>query len=149
VEQYLRLYTSVRQDDWEQWLPLATFMHNRWPNTTTKQSPHEVLLGYQPSATQGLSKITNNEAAENQQQLIKEHRTAAVQALNQVAQAKPPAQNKVGDQVWLEAKHLTLPYSSAKLMPKCHGPFQIVKEISPVALPTGITQGLDHSQCVS
>src|SRR5580692_7732316 len=133
VEQYLRLYTSARQDDWEQWLPLATFVHNRWPNATTKQSPHEVLLGYQPSATQGLSKPTNNEAAENRQQLIKEHRTAAVQALNQVASAKPPTQHKVGDQVWLEAKHLTLPYASAKLAPKRHGPFQIVKEISPVA----------------
>src|SRR5580692_5514702 len=108
-------------------------MHNRWPNMTTKQSPHEVLLGYQLSATQGLSKITNNEAVENWQQLIKEHRVAAVQALNQVAQAKPPAQNKVGDQVWLEAKHLTLPYSLAKLVPKHHGPFQIVKEISPIA----------------
>src|SRR5580692_4691952 len=133
VEQYLRLYTSARQDDWEQWLPLATFVHNRWPNATTKQSPHEVLLGYQPSATQGLSKLTNNEAAENRQRLIKEHQTAAVQALNQVAGTKPSNQYKVGDQVWLEAKHLTLPYASAKLAPKRHGPFQIVKEISPVA----------------
>src|SRR5580692_3801331 len=133
VEQYLRLYTSARQDDWEQWLPLATFVHNRWPNATTKQSPHEVLLGYQPSATQGLSKLTNNEAAESRQQLIKEHRTMAVQALNQVASVKPPTQHKVGDQVWLEAKHLTLPYTSAKLTPKRQGPFRIVKEVSPVA----------------
>src|SRR5580692_6159390 len=133
VEQYLHLYTSARQDDWEQWLPLATFVHNQWPNATTKQSPHEVLLGYQPNTTQGLSKPTNNEAAESRQQLIKEHRAMAVQALNQVAHTKPPTQYKVGDQVWLEAKHLTLPYASAKLVPKHHGPFQIVKEISPVA----------------
>src|SRR5580692_3635698 len=108
-------------------------MHNRWPNATTKQSPHEVLLGYQPSATQGFPMLTNNEAAENRQQLIKEHRTAAVQALNQVAHTKPPTQYQTRDQVWLEAKHLTLPYASAKLAPKRHGPFQIVKEISPVA----------------
>ena len=39
----------------------------------------------------------------------------------------------MGEWVWLEAKHLTLPYASAKLAPKCHGPFQITKEISPVA----------------
>src|SRR5580692_8160374 len=96
VEQYLRLYTSARQDDWEQWLPLATFVHNRWPNATTKQSPHEVLLGYQPHASQGLPKTTNNEAAEKQQQRIKEHRAAAVQALNQVAGVKPPTQYKAG-----------------------------------------------------
>src|SRR5580692_8105039 len=109
------------------------FVHNRWPNATMKQSPHKVLLGYQPSTTQGLSKITNNKAAESRQQLIKEHRAAAVQALNQVAKTKPPTQYKVGDQVWLEAKHLTLSYTSAKLVPKRHGPFQIVKDISPVA----------------
>ena len=36
VEQYLQLYTLVRQDDWDAWLPIATFVHNQWPNTTTK-----------------------------------------------------------------------------------------------------------------
>ena len=45
---------------------------------------------------------------------------------------KPPQYN-VGDLVWLKAKHLALPYASAKLAPKHHGPFQIVKEIALVA----------------
>ena len=36
VEQYLHIYMSVRQDDWDTWLPIATFMHNRWPNATTR-----------------------------------------------------------------------------------------------------------------
>ena len=39
----------------------------------------------------------------------------------------------MGDWVWLEAKHLALPYASAKLAPKCYGPFKITWEISPVA----------------
>ena len=39
----------------------------------------------------------------------------------------------MGDWVWLKAKYLALPYTSAKLAPKHHGPFQITKEISPVA----------------
>ena len=39
----------------------------------------------------------------------------------------------MGDWVWLKAKHLALPYASAKLAPKCHGPFKITQEISPVA----------------
>ena len=39
----------------------------------------------------------------------------------------------MGDWVWLKAKYLALPYALAKLAPKCHGPFQITKEISPVA----------------
>ena len=28
VKQYIHLYTSARQDDWEAWLPIATFVHN-------------------------------------------------------------------------------------------------------------------------
>ena len=28
VEQYIHLYTLARQDDWEAWLPIATFVHN-------------------------------------------------------------------------------------------------------------------------
>ena len=28
VEQYLHLYTLARQDDWEAWLPITTFIHN-------------------------------------------------------------------------------------------------------------------------
>ena len=61
VEQYICLYTSARQDDLEARLPIATFVHNRWPNATTKRSPHEILLGYHPSAAEEPMGITNNE----------------------------------------------------------------------------------------
>ena len=30
VEQYLRMYTTVWQDDWDEWLPIASFVHNQW-----------------------------------------------------------------------------------------------------------------------
>jgi hypothetical protein len=39
----------------------------------------------------------------------------------------------LGQRVWLNVKNLKLPYSSVKLAPKCHGPFQITQVISPVA----------------
>ena len=28
VEQYIHLYMSARQDDWDAWLPIVTFVHN-------------------------------------------------------------------------------------------------------------------------
>ena len=77
--------------------------------------------------------ITNNEMVEERHQLIKEHREAALHALNKAAQTMPMSQYKVGEWVWLEAKYLALPYTSVKLAPKRHRPFQIMKEISPVA----------------
>ena len=39
---------------------------------------------------------------------------------------------KVGDQVWLEGRHLHTNQPTAKLVPKRHGPFQIVQVMSPV-----------------
>ena len=133
VEQYLHLYTSARQDDWDTWLPIATFVHNCWPNATTKHSLHKILLGYHPSTAEEPTPITNSETVEAWHHLIKEHRTTALQALNDIAQMPPQNQHQVGDWVWLKAKHLTLPYASAKLAPKCHGPFKIMSEVSPVA----------------
>ena len=39
----------------------------------------------------------------------------------------------MGDQVWLEASHLKLPYHTPKLAPRRQGPFHISKVISAVA----------------
>ena len=127
------MYMMAQQDNWDEWLSLASFVHNQWPNATTKLSPHEVLLGYAPAAAEAITPEMNNAAAKDRQVILKEHRTAAVQALNKMAQLVPPAQYNVNKQVWLEAKHLTLPYQTAKLTPKHHSPFRIIKQVSPVA----------------
>ncbi len=39
---------------------------------------------------------------------------------------------KKGQEVWLEAKNLLLPYGSIKLAPRRHGPFQIKEVVFPV-----------------
>jgi hypothetical protein len=62
-----------------------------------------------------------------------ERRAQAIEAINRTARQTPPPQFEEGEQVWLEAKHLQLPYQTAKLAPKRHGPFQITKQILPVA----------------
>jgi hypothetical protein len=59
------MYTTARQDDWDEWLPIVSFIHNCWPNATTKLSPHEVLLGYTPAAAEAITPETNNAAAED------------------------------------------------------------------------------------
>ena len=133
VEQYLWMYTTVQQDDWDEWLPVVSFIHNQWPNATTKLSPHEVLLGYTPVAAEAITPETNNTAAEDRQATLRKHRAAAIHVLNKTVQSTPPAQYSINEQEWLEAKHLTLPYQMAKLALKCHGPFKIVEQISPVA----------------
>ena len=86
-----------------------------------------------PATAEAITPETNNAVAEDRQMILKEHQAAAVQALNKTAQSAPLAQYNINKQVWLKAKHLTLPYQTAKLTPKCHGPFRIIKQISPVA----------------
>ena len=127
------MYTTAWQDDCDECLPIASFIHNQWPNATTKLSPHKVLLGYAPATAEAIIPLTNNAVAEDRQTTLKEHRMAVVQALNKTAQSTPLAQYGVNKQVWLKAKHLTLPYQTAKLAPKHYGPFRIIKKISPVA----------------
>jgi hypothetical protein len=40
------------QDDWDQWLPIAQYTHNAWPNSTTKLTPFELIMGHIPKAHQ-------------------------------------------------------------------------------------------------
>jgi hypothetical protein len=72
--------------------------------------------------------------AEDRIEDVKRNQQIAISALNKKAGKVPaPSPYQVGDQVWLEATHLHLPYQSTKLAPKCHGPFLVTKEVLPVA----------------
>jgi chromodomain-containing protein len=96
--------------------------------------PNQILWGHKAMlAPDGNFPIQNQMAEDCVGDLKKKWKTAIL-ALNKKA-GKIPAllPYQVGDQVWLEATHLCLPYQSTKLAPKCHGPFLITKEISPVA----------------
>ena len=91
-------------------------------------------LPYPPTTTQLIDDRTKKAT---------EKRKQAKEALNEAARAIPPDSYQIGDKVWLEAKHLALPYQMPKLAPKRHGPFTIIKRVSPVAyqlqLPTAWT----------
>ena len=50
LEQFLRFYTNAKQNNWAQFLSLAEFTFNSWHNESTKKSPFEVLMGYNPRA---------------------------------------------------------------------------------------------------
>jgi hypothetical protein len=132
VEQYLRLFAADTQDDWDRWLTIATVVHNSWPNATTKVAPSQALLGYLPDLT-GTHIETPNETISQRQEQAEKWRTKAKEALNQSANQKPAEQYAVGDKVWLENKNLTLTHGTRKLHPRRHGPFDITKQISPVA----------------
>ena len=130
---FLRHLMSAQQDDWADWLPIATAVHNHFMNATTKVAPSKPLLGYLPRMDYLTSPPTLNKQVEQRTKMAKERREQAKTALNKLANMTPPDQFTVGDRVWLKAKNLKLPYQTPKLAPKRHGPFTITKCISPVA----------------
>jgi hypothetical protein len=67
---------------------------------------------------------------------MQRNRLMAIHALNKVAYKTdiPTNQWMEGQLVWLKGKNLPLPYGTAKLAPQRHGPFKIIKNISPVAV---------------
>src|SRR5216684_3356048 len=82
-----------------------------------------------------------SQTVQEQLGMMKERQLQAIAAINQSLKAQViPSSFTVGAQVWLEGTHLRLPYQATKLAPKRYGPFEVTKEISPVAyqlhLPT-------------
>ncbi len=135
VEQYLRLITSMDPKGWVDWIALATAVHNNQTNVTTRLSPNQILLGYNPILNVEESLRTMNDLVEMRSEAMNQNRRNAIWALNRSSNqsSPPPSQYKSGQQVWLDATHLKLPHQKAKLTPKRLGPFKIIQEISPVA----------------
>jgi hypothetical protein len=137
VEQYLRLTINSTQTDWSDWLGIATMVHNNHKNATINIAPSEALLGYAPR----LHPVdpppppppSLNQHVEDRKQTALKRRAQAIEAINRTAHRTPPPQLQTGQEVWLEAKNLQLPFQTPKLAPKWHGPFRITKQISPVA----------------
>ena len=68
------------------------------------------------------------------QELMK-RQAQAIDAINKHAKGNGTIkeQYSIGEQVWLEGKHLKFPHQKTKINPKRYGPFKIIKAISSVA----------------
>jgi hypothetical protein len=135
VEQYLCLITA-NQNKWSKWLPMATAIHNNSQNSTTGFAPNKLLISWElPLAIEQHSE-SKNQTAEEFLASIRCNRLMAIHTLYKVAYktGTPTSKWKMGQLVWLEGKNLPLLYRTAKLAPWHHGPFKIIKIVSPVAV---------------
>jgi hypothetical protein len=143
VETAIRFISDYHQTNWAPYLPIAQFAHNNWPSDTTRKSPFFLLMGYNPradwiSAPSPLPQVTLcleqlKQARDTAQQLM-------IKAQRSWVKHRDTPKYKEGDQVWLEGKNLRLSQPTAKFTPRRHGPFKVIKVLSPVsyqlALPT-------------
>jgi hypothetical protein len=139
VEQYLRLL-ATNQRDWSKWLTMATIVHNNARNSTTGFAPSTLLVGWEPTLAPPQKQPSSNLAASRSVEQLRRYCTMATQALNSAAAHHHPTTNlwTMEQQVWLDAKNLKLAYGTAKLAPRCHGPFRITRVLSPVAYEIGL-----------
>jgi hypothetical protein len=136
VETAIRFISDYHQTNWAPYLPIAQFAHNNWPSDTTRKSPFFLLMGYNPradwiSAPSPLPQVTLR------LEQLKQARDMAQQLMIKAQQSWvkhcDTPKYKEGDQVWLEGKNLRLSQPTAKFVPRRHGPFKVIKVLSPVS----------------
>jgi hypothetical protein len=137
LEQYLRFWCDERQDDWHKWLPMAEFAHNSWPSATTKQAPYEVIMGYLPQVEWKTkpSPVPNVSARLADLEKIRDNTLRQIVKVQKVMKIGHQGNKRFkpyneGDLVWVEGTNLKTIYPTAKLGPKRHGPFKVLKQLS-------------------
>ena len=133
VEDYLRQFVTGSQNNWSALLPIAEFTHNSWKHENTKHTPHELIIGINPTASLTIPEDSIPAAQERLKQL-QESRSDAQKALQKrIKPINPPRTYVAGDKIWLEARNLKIKLPSRKFSPRRYGPFEVIEQISPVA----------------
>jgi hypothetical protein len=136
LEQYLRFYVDAKQSNWAQLLSIAKFAHNSWRNESAGQLPFDLLMGYHPRAewttvTSPIPQVTLQ--LDQIREACDRVKTAMIKAQQGWERWKRTVCTfQTGDQVWLDGHNIKTFHPAAKLVPKCHGPFPIIRVLSPI-----------------
>jgi hypothetical protein len=142
LEDMLRAYVSIRQKDWENYLPLLEFAYNSRKHSATKFSPFELNYGVQPLAPYSIGISCPNPCAS---QLLKDMRdmldmakrnirSAVDRVMHYANQKRTPRTFEVGDLVYLLiSPRIGSAVKPPKLSPRYCGPWKIIKKIGKVA----------------
>jgi transposase InsO family protein len=143
MEQFLRVFVSERQDDWDELLPLSEFAYNNHIHSSTQQTPFMLdtgrhpRMGFEPHA--GLSHLESvNEFAERMSKGLEEAKAALTKAKDEYTQyynrrRSPAPEYKPGDMVWLDATDLPTSRPSQKLAHRRWGPYKVERKIGPAS----------------
>lgn len=142
LEQYLRVFTSYHQDDWDRLLPQASFHYNNSSHSATHLTPFFANFGYHPRWIQEIQSTTSSadvpDAVQVAVSLLDLHKFCAenITSANERyaaaynRQHDPGPSFEVGDQVLLSMENIKTTRPTKKLDIRHAGPFRIRAKIS-------------------
>lgn len=141
LEQFLRMFTTKRQDNWVDLLPLAEFAYNDACHSATGFSPFYATYGYHPSLSFSTPTTSTVPAAEERVRHLQEvHEELKIMITIAGEQAKRSYDKgvklqptfQIGDKVLLRRDNISTTEPSRKLASKFLGPFSVISKISDV-----------------
>lgn len=149
IGRFLRTFCHDHQESWNQFIGWAEYTQNSLRSPSTKLTPFQCVLGYQPPLfpwTEDPSEVpTVNYCFQESERVWDEthhhiQRAIRRQKVNPAARRRETPQYLPGQNVWLSMKDIRLKLPSRKLSPRFIGPFPIVRQMNPVTyllkLPT-------------
>ncbi|KAK3524887.1 hypothetical protein QTP86_011211 [Hemibagrus guttatus] len=142
IGRFLRSYCSREQHRWSEFLPWAEYAQNSLIHSSTGLTPFQCMLGYQPPLFPWSGELSDVPAVEEwyrQSQEVWERahvrlqRAVRRQRIQANRRRRPHPSYQVGQMVWLSTRNLRLKLPCLKLSPKFIGPFEIVRQVNPVA----------------
>jgi len=137
IQAYLSIYCIANPTDWPSAIPILEFVHNSRPHADRKQSPFELIMGYQPKGIPETLHPTKVPSLEERMERITEWRKDA-QLAHEIARQRMAIRFKVplerfteGQKVWLDTRNFQLMYGK-KIRPKREGPFKIKRMKGPI-----------------
>ena len=138
LEQYLRIYASYQQDDWDTLLPLAEFAYNNTKHEATGVSPFFANKGYHPSWTAEVESVLPEAARvraaswESLHAFLQEQltRTRAQYQRATASRRAPAPRFEKGSKVWLDTRNIHTKRPMKKLDDRRIGPFEVTDEVS-------------------
>ncbi|SJL06755.1 uncharacterized protein ARMOST_10097 [Armillaria ostoyae] len=137
LEQYIHIYCSYQQNNWNLLLPIAEFAYKNAPNTFTGISPFFANKGYHPNITvhpkQDIASARAHDFVVDLDELHQFLYNEITQAQSHYKIQADKCQNlaspfKVGKKVFLSSKHIKTTRPTVKFAEKFLGPFKIIAQ---------------------
>jgi len=149
IEAYLQVFINQEQDNWVSLLPMAEFAYNNSNTVGNRMSPFYANYRFHPVATNPAVANLLNPASKVYAHWMHTIHDESKEGLEKAQEQmhwytdpnrKEPPAYQVGDLVMFSRCNIQMRHPSRKLDHKNHGPFQIEKIVSPLAVHLTLPQ---------